>query len=150
MNLKLKRVARTANSEQIAIFDADNRDEKNSVVNIGKLDMHFVDDQIVGTLLIWQEYAAGFNHLHGPGSDETMDTLIDDILTEATEPLGIPSEYGIEVYYPSVVNHSFVSNYPDEEEEGETESEEEYDEEESDEDENADFSKEIRRYGGGS
>lgn len=147
MNLKLKLVARTSNSEQIAIFDADSRDENDNAVNIGKLDLHFVDDQIVGTLLIWDEYAQGFNRLHGPGSDENMDTLIDTILTEATDPLGIPSEYGIEVYYPSVMNHSFVSNYADEDEEtGQAEGDEE-DEEDS---ESNDFEREIRRYGQGS
>lgn len=145
MNLRLKRVARTAQSEQIAILDADARDEAGNAVNLGKLDLHFVDDQIVGTLLIWQEYATGFSRTHGPGSDETLDTLIDEILTEATEALGIPSEYGIEVYYPSVTNHSFVSNYADEDEEVELD---EYDEEEDSEAE--DFSKQMRQYGGGS
>jgi hypothetical protein len=155
MNLKLKRVARTPYSEQIAIFDADSRDENDNAVNIGKLDLHFVDDQIIGTLLIWDEYAYGFNRLHGPGSEENMDTLIDDILTEATEPLGIPSEYGIEVYYPSAMNHSFVSNYADEDEEeatGEEQTDEdaEGEDEEEDSTESSDFERQIRRYGGGS
>src|SRR5437867_3829200 len=117
MNLKLKVTARTSNSEEIVIFDADTRDENNKAVNLGKLDVHYVGDQIVGTLLIWQEYATGFNRTHAPGSDETMDTLIDEILSEISEPLGVPVEYGIEVYYPSVQNHYFVSNYSDEDEE---------------------------------
>jgi hypothetical protein len=116
MNLKLKVTARTSNSEEIVIFDADTRDENNKAVNLGKLDVHYVGDQIVGTLLIWQEYATGFNRTHAPGSDETMDTLIDEILAEISEPLGVPVEYGIEVYYPSVQNHYFVSNYSDEDE----------------------------------
>src|SRR6476646_10703921 len=110
MNLKLKVTARTPNSEQIAIFDADTKDANNKAVNIGKLDLHYVDDQIVGTLLIWQEYATGFARTHPAGSEESMDGLIDQILTEASEPLGVPGEYGVEVYYPSVQNHYFVSN----------------------------------------
>jgi hypothetical protein len=134
MNLKLKITARTAYSEEIAIFDADTRDENDNAVNIGKLDVHFVSDQIVGTLLIWQEYATGFARTHAPGSDETMDTLIDDILSEMSEPLGIPVEYGIEVYYPSVQNHQFVSNYADEDDEP-AEGEEAPEEETSSEDE---------------
>src|SRR5881296_1608688 len=117
MNLNLKRVTRTPHSEEISIFDADTRDEHDQAVNIGKLEVHYLDDQIVGTLLIWQEYATGFNRTHAPGSDETMDTLIDEILSEISEPLGVPVEYGIEVYYPSVQNHYFVSNYSDEDEE---------------------------------
>jgi hypothetical protein len=36
-----------------------------------------------------------------------------------TEPIGVSSEYGIEIYFPSVINHSFASNYPDEEAEDE-------------------------------
>lgn len=116
MNLKLKVTARTSHSEEIAVFDADTRDENNKAVNLGKLDIHYVGDQIVGTLLIWQEYATGFNRTHGAGSDQNMDTLIDEILAEVSEPLGVPVEYGIEVYYPSVQNHYFISNYSDEEE----------------------------------
>src|SRR5438045_1511811 len=126
MNLKLKVTARTADSEEIAIFDADTRDESGNAVNIGKLDVHFVDDQMVGTLLIWEEYATGFNRTHGPGSEVTIDDLIDSILSEASEPLGVPGDYGVEVYYPSVSNHFFVSNYEqDEEGEGEEEEREE-------------------------
>src|SRR3982751_6804414 len=121
MNLKLKVTARTSNSEEIVIFDADTRDENNKAVNLGKLDVHYVGDQIVGTLLIWQEYATGFNRTHGPGSEETMDTVIDEILAEVSEPLGVPVEYGIEVYYPSVQNHFFISNYADDEDDEEEE-----------------------------
>src|SRR5438874_11930522 len=116
MNLKLKRMTRTPRSEEISIFDVDTRDEHDEPVNIGKLEVHYLDDQIVGTLLIWQEYATGFNRTHAPGSDVTIDTLIDEILVEVSEPLGVPGEYGIEVYYPSVKNHFFVSNYSDEDE----------------------------------
>jgi len=118
MNIKLKTTARTPYSQEFAVFDADNRDENDEAVNIGKLDVHYADDQIVGTLLIWDEYATGFNRTHGPGSSVTMDTLIDDILSEVSEPLGVPGEYGIEVYYPSVSNHYFVSNFADEEDTG--------------------------------
>lgn len=114
MNIKLKRTTRTAYSEEIAVFDADNRDAEDNAVSIGKLDVHYLDDQIVGTLLIWQEYATGFNRVHPPGSEETMDTLIDNILTEVAEPIGVAAEYGIEVFYPSVANQSFLSNYSEE------------------------------------
>jgi hypothetical protein len=62
-----------------------------------------------------------------------MDDVIDRILSEITEPLGVAGEYGIEIYYPSVSNQGFVSNYAvtgDEEgdEDAETEGEE-YEEE---------------------
>src|SRR5881394_2901093 len=147
MNIKLKTTARTANSEEIAIFDADTRDESGNAVNIGKLDAHFVDDQVVGTLLIWQEYATGFNRTHGPGSDVTMDTLIDEILTQISEPLGVPGDYGIEVYYPSITNHQFVSNYADEDAETEGEDEEyseDYDEEEEEPKDEDEFARQLQ------
>jgi len=108
MNLKLRRSARTAHSEEISLFDSDVKDENGEALNIGKLDVHYVDDQIVGTLLIWAEYAAQFSAANGQGA---MTGLIDEILDEISEPLGVAAEYGIEVYYPRLDQHEFVSNY---------------------------------------
>lgn len=139
MNLNLKRVVRTPYSEEIAIFDANTRDEHEQAVNIGKLEVHYLSDQVVGTLLIWQEFATGYNRTHGPGSDETMDDLIGAILSEVTEPLGLPTEYGIEIYFPSITNHSFASNYTDDDEMGETgEGEEDTDDKDGADDQEAD------------
>ncbi len=135
MNIKLKRVVRTPHSEEIAIFDTDTRDENEAAVNIGKLEVHYLEDQVVGTLLLWQEFTKGFAVNYPPGADLTMDDVIDRILSEITEPLGVAGEYGIEIYYPSVSNQGFVSNYAvtgDEDEEGDEDAEtegEEYEEE---------------------
>lgn len=123
MNLMLRRSTRTPSSEEILIFDADNRDANGAAVNIGKLDAHYLDDQLVGTLLLWNEFVTGFDRAHGPEDDESLDVVIHQIMTEITDPLGVPSEYGIEVYYPSVQNYQFVSSYAGEdgeEEEGES------------------------------
>lgn len=111
MNIKLKRVVRTPHSEEIAIFDTDTRDENEAAVNIGKLEVHYLEDQVVGTLLLWQEFTRGFAVTYPSGSDLTMDDVIDRILSEITESLGVASEYGIEIYYPAVSNQGFVSNY---------------------------------------
>ncbi|MEO8285563.1 MAG: hypothetical protein ABI670_03945 [Chloroflexota bacterium] len=130
MNLKLKRVVRTPQSEEIAIFDNDTRDERDAAISIGKLEVHYLPDQIVGTLLIWKEYADDFNRTHAPGSKVTMDDLVEEVLSEVVEPLGVSGEYGIEIYYPSIMNHSFASNYSDEDEDGLDEADsEEYEEE---------------------
>jgi hypothetical protein len=110
MNLKLRRSARTPHSEEISIFDADVKDENEEPMNIGKLDVHYVEDQIVGTLLVWAEYAGRLN------ADQRTD-LIDEILDEVSEPLGVSAEYGIEVYYPRLEQHEFVSNYDEFEDE---------------------------------
>jgi hypothetical protein len=114
MNIKLKRAVRTPHSEEIDIFDADIRDEHDEAVNIGKLEVHYLDDQVAGTLLIWQEFAEGLNR--SQGGRVTLDDVIDAILTEITEPVGVSSEYGIEIYFPSVINHQFASHYAEDEE----------------------------------
>jgi hypothetical protein len=121
MNLMLRRSTRTASSEEILIFDADNRDANGAAVNIGKIDVHYLDDQVVGTLLLWNEFITGFDQAHGPEDDESLDVVIQQIMTEITDALGVPSEYGIEVYYPSVQNYQFVSSYADDEDEEEGE-----------------------------
>jgi hypothetical protein len=115
MNLKLKRSTRTPYSEEISIYDQETRDENEEPVSIGKIDVHYLDDQVVGTLLIWQEFATGYRQAHGPGSPETLDDLIDAILAEVSEPVGISATYAVEVYYPPYAGQGFVSNYPDEE-----------------------------------
>ncbi len=151
MNLKLKRIVRTPYSEEIAIFDSSTRDENDDAVSIGKLEVHYLSDQIVGTLLIWAEYAQGYRATHGsrsdvalaqgysttqgPDADESLDDVIDAILSEVSEALGVSAEYGIEVYYPSVTNQSFFSNYADAGDEDDEETEgEEYEMEEGEQD----------------
>lgn len=112
MFIKLKRASRTAHSEEIAIQFADERHLNGDEVNIGKLDVHYLGDQIVGTLLIWQEHANAFSQA---GSGIEIDEVINQILTEISEPIGVPSEYGIEIYYPSLAKQDFISNYADDE-----------------------------------
>lgn len=129
MNIKLKRVVRTPHSEEIDIIDSDIHDENDQPVNIGKLEVHYLDDQVVGTLLIWQEFAQGYSRTQG--ANGVMDDLIEAILSEVTEPIGVSSEYGIEIYFPSVINHSFASHYSEEDEDEEGSDDESGEEDES-------------------
>lgn len=124
MNLKLKRTTRTPYSEEISIYDIDTRDAADQPVSIGKIDVHYIDDQVVATLLIWEEFATGFRQSNGSGSGMTLDALIDEILTEVSEPVGVSATYAVEVYYPSFSGQGFVSNYPDDEDEDDTSDEE--------------------------
>jgi len=110
--IKLKRASRTAHSEEITIQFSDEQHLSGDEVNIGKLDVHYLGDQIVGTLLIWQEHANAFSQA---GSGIEIDEVINQILTEISEPIGVPSEYGIEIYYPSLAKQDFISNYADDE-----------------------------------
>jgi hypothetical protein len=113
MNLKLKRTTRTPYSEEISIYDMETLDANDEPVSIGKIDLHYVEDQVVGTLLIWQEFATGYRQAHGSGSQETLDDLIGAVLAELTEPVGVSATYAVEVYYPSFTGQGFTSNYPD-------------------------------------
>lgn len=113
MNLKLKRATRSPHSEEIVIFNADDVDDNGMAVNIGKIDVHYLDDQVVGTLLIWEEFATGWTRAHG-GSQQAIDEVIDQIMSEITDPLGVAGEYGIEVYFPSALSYRFFSSYADE------------------------------------
>ena len=124
MNIKLRRTARTPHSEEIAIFDADTQDESGEAAHIGKIDVHYVDDQIVGTLLIWAEYVTNFTRTRAE-SGETITDVIDEILAEISEPLGVAETYGIEVYYPRLDQHEFVANYDEDEELDELDEEDE-------------------------
>lgn len=110
MFIKLKRASRTSHSEEMTIQFADERHMGGDEVNIGKIDVHYLGDQIVGTLLIWQEHVNAFGQA---GID--LDDVISQILAEVSEPIGVPSEYGIEIYYPSLAKQDFISNYADDE-----------------------------------
>jgi|SRR5688572_8052990 len=123
MKLKLKRATRTAYSEQILIYDFDNLDAEGRPVQIGQLDVHYVEDQIVGTLLVSQEFAEGYRHIQGGGSrgQTALDDLISEVLAEVSEPVGVPGTYAFEVYYASFTSHGFFSNYSEpEDQEGDS------------------------------
>jgi len=124
MNIKLKRTTRTPYSEEISIYDIDTRDLNDQPVSIGKIDVHYVDDQVVATLLLWEEFAAGFRQSGVSETGMTLDEVIDEILTEVSDPVGVSATYAVEVYYPSFSGQGFVSNYPDEDEESEDSKEE--------------------------
>src|SRR5215212_12093551 len=58
MQLKLRRVVRTPRSEKIALFDLDERDDANQPVNFGLLHVHYLEDEVSGTLLLAPAYWA--------------------------------------------------------------------------------------------
>jgi hypothetical protein len=112
MKLQQKRTTRTPHSEQIAIYDLDNLDEEEEPVQIGLVDVHYVDDQIVGTLLIAQEYAEGIRKMYGVNVGQTaLDNLISEVLAEVSAPVGVSGTYAFEIYYAPFANHGFFSNY---------------------------------------
>ena len=113
MKLKLKRSTRTPYSEEILVYDFDNLDAEENPAQIGKLDVHYIEDQIVGTLLISQEFAEGYGRAHGGGSrgQAALDDLISEVIAEVSEPVGVSGTYAVEVYYAPFSSQGFFSNY---------------------------------------
>ena len=103
MNLHKKRLVRTANSEQYALFDLDQADNNLDPASIGKLELHFTSDGTYGSLLLWQEIVA-------PLDDRRREVLIDSILTELGTTMGVSPEYALEVFVPSMSEYELYSN----------------------------------------
>jgi len=106
MNLHKKRLVRTANSEQYALFDLDQTDGNLDPASVGKLELHFTSDGTYGSLLLWQEIVASMD-------DRRREVLIDTILTELGTTMGVSPEYALEVFVPSIAEYELYSNMGD-------------------------------------
>ncbi len=123
MKLKLHRTVRTESSEEIYIYDLDLNDEAGEPMDIGKMDVHYTADQIVGTVLFWKDWHGG----EAGGSN--LQEIVDEVLEELAEPLGVSGEYDMEYYICDRDSRQFVSNIDDE---FDFEDEAEFDEDEFD------------------
>jgi len=97
-------------------------------VDIGKMDVHYTTDQIVGTVLFWKDW-----HASEAAASPNLQPIVDEVLEELAEPLGVSGEYDIEYYICDRDSRQFVSNIDDEfdfEEDEGFDEEEEFDEEE--------------------
>jgi hypothetical protein len=110
MNLKLKRLVRTPYSEQYALFDLDRLDASSEPMSVGKLDLHFTAEGMYGTLLLWQDVAS---HL----LPSQRRALVEALLSEISQPMGVPESYAVEFFTPSLVDYELLHNL----EEGELE-----------------------------
>ena len=131
MRLRVTRRIRTSNSEQWTLFDADRRDVQGDMENIGKMDLHYDDELVYCTLLLWKEFVANLG-------EETIQAIVDDLMDEATAPIGVPALYSLDFFTPSLGDYKFYTNdedYNDDEDEDEEEaSEEALEDEEEEED----------------
>jgi hypothetical protein len=108
MNAKLQRVVRTATSEEIVIRDMDELDKEGSPRTIGKLDVHYTDEGVYGTLLLWPELVDGM-------AKADLDAFIeDDLIGELTGVIGVTESYNIELYSPDMKRYKLFSNLPEE------------------------------------
>lgn len=109
MNIRLQRVVRTALSEEIVIRDLDQADKEGEARTIGKLDVHYTDEGVYGTLLLWPEVLEG---LSGP----ELETLVQGtIIEEVTSAIGVAESHNIELYSPDMKRYKLYSNLPEDE-----------------------------------
>lgn len=104
MNLKLKRLVRTPNSEQYALFDLDQTDVEDQLpLTIGKLDLHYTGEGVYGTILLWDETT---RQLKTAQRQEFVRALLDEI----SQPMGVPNEYVVEFFAPTLDQYELFHN----------------------------------------
>lgn len=111
VNLKLKRLVRTPSSEEYALFDLDQVTADNVPMTIGKLDLHYTGEGVYGTILLWDDASRQLT----PGQ---RSAFIHALLGELSQPMGIPNEYVVEFFAPTLENYKVFHNVGAEEEVG--------------------------------
>lgn len=107
MNLKLKRLVRTTSSEEYALFDLDQVTVENVPMTIGKLDLHYTGEGVYGTILLWD---AASRRLTAAQRRGFIRALLDDI----AQPMGVPNEYVVEFFAPTLEHYEVFHNVGDE------------------------------------
>jgi hypothetical protein len=103
VNLKLKRLVRTPASEQYALFDLDQLDGAGQPATIGKLDLHFTNEGMYGTLLLWDESIRAMPAL-------LRRTFVRALLADLAQPMGVPNEFVVEFFAPSLDYYEVIHN----------------------------------------
>lgn len=103
MNLKLKRLVRTSSSEQYALFDLDQMSSERQPLTIGKLDLHYTGEGVYGTILLWDD--ASRQMKPGPRRE-----FVRALLNEITQPMGVPNEYVVEFFSPTLAQYEVFHN----------------------------------------
>ncbi len=105
MNLRLRRLVRTPHSEQFTLYRLDEED----VVIVGKVDLHFTDEGVFGTLLMWDEDILSWDN-------DRLNQFVAGLVEDMCEPSGMPESYFVEFFAPSLDTFRFFSNEEFEEE----------------------------------
>lgn len=111
MNLKLKRLVRTQSSEQYALFDLSQTDDDDLPLTIGKLDLHYTSEGAYGTILLWDLASQRL-------TTERRRVFVQALLGELMLPMGIPNEYVIEFFAPTLDEYEVFHNLDEEAAEG--------------------------------
>ena len=103
MNLKLKRLVRTPSSEQYALFDLEQADAAGLPMTIGKLDLHYTSEGVYGTILLWDDASRRMTAAQ-------RGAFIRALLGEVTQPMGVPNEYVVEFFAPTLAEYELYHN----------------------------------------
>ena len=103
MNLKLKRLVRTPSSEQYALFDLEQVDADGLPMTIGKLDLHYTVEGVYGTVLLWDEASRRL-------APAQRSAFIHALLGEVVQPMGVPNEYVVEFFAPTLAEYEVMHN----------------------------------------
>jgi hypothetical protein len=104
LNLKLKRLVRTTSSEQYALFNLDQGDASSDALNtIGKMDLHYTAEGVYGTLLVWDDRIRDMD-------SELRGQFVYGLLDELSQPMGVPHEYVVEFFTPSLDQYEVFHN----------------------------------------
>lgn len=103
MNLKLKRLVRTHSSEQYALFDLAQTDSENQPLTIGKLDLHYTGEGTYGTILLWDMASQRMK-------PERRRAFVQALLGELVLPMGMPNEFVIEFFAPTLDEYEVFHN----------------------------------------
>jgi hypothetical protein len=103
VNLKLKRLVRTPASEQYALFDLDQIDAADQPATIGKLDLHFTGEGMYGTLLLWDDSIRALRAA-------TRRAFVRALLADLAQPMGVPNEYVVEFFAPTLDHYEVIHN----------------------------------------
>ena len=103
MNLKLKRLVRTTSSEQYALFDLDQVDVDEQPMTIGKLDMHYTTEGVYGTILLWDDDSRQL-------APKQRKDFVRALLDEISQPMGVPNEFVVEFFAPTLDDYEVFHN----------------------------------------
>lgn len=129
MKLRIRRRIRTTHSEQWTLFDLDQTGEDSNPQNIGKLDLHYDTDMIYATLLVWSEFTEFLD-------EGALRSMVDELLEEITEPIGVPADYSMDYFSPSLASYKFYTNYDEDFDDDDFEDEEDEDDADEEQDTN--------------
>jgi hypothetical protein len=103
MNLKLRRLVRTTSSEQYALFDLSQTTTDQQPKTIGKLDLHYTSEGVYGTIVLWDDAARSLKVTQ-------RRSFIHALLGEITQPMGVPNEYVVEFFAPTLEQYEVFHN----------------------------------------